>query len=130
MANTTTNLCADGCGERTKGAKSRFLQGHDQRLIAALSDVVTTGRLSAKQRRALGLQSYDEQDDIQERINQVAAAIATKFSEGLARKFDSAAHRKWEQAGKQIVPDPSPVQRKSEPAKRSRAVRTRRAATK
>lgn len=105
-------LCADGCGSRVNSAKSTFLQGHDQRLISDLSYRVVDGEMGPFQRGLLGLVEnpkttaadefyYVESGDIQARINTINAAIAHRFSVGLADKFASAAMAKWEKWGRQ-----------------------------
>jgi hypothetical protein len=111
MPNTETAAtpanCADGCGVPTRTVKSRFLQGHDQRLVSALAVEVTVGRLTNQQRDVLGFApaDYDDLGDIQDRINRVAEAVAKQFSEGLARKFNSAALNKWDQSVKPTAED-------------------------
>lgn len=98
---TPKQYCADGCGARVGNPKSTFLQGHDQRLVSRLAtEVVEHVALSDFARGLLTLTDYDDNDDIQDRIDQVHARVILRFSVGLGDKFNSAAHRRWELSGK------------------------------
>lgn len=118
--------CADGCGSRVNSAKSTFLQGHDQRLISDLSTRVAVGDMGPFQRGLLNLVddpkpaqgefTYIETRDIMDRINTVSAAVAARFSAGLADKFTSAAMAKWDKSVRQGDLREARAQRAANPA--------------
>lgn len=130
--------CADGCGSRVNSPKATFRQGHDQRLISDLSSRVVDGEMGPFQRGLLGLVDnpkttvadefyYGETDDIQHRINTINAAIAYRFSVGLAGKFTSAAMAKWEKHGRKTAREQAKLERAKE---RAAKTPTKAAATK
>lgn len=130
--------CADGCGSRVNSPKSTFLQGHDQKLIADLSTRVAVGEMGPFQRALLGLVdspkpaegefSYIETGDIMDRINTVDAAMAIRFSAGLAGKFTSAAMAKWDKSLRRNALEAAKAERAANPkpkrARKSRAKAT------
>lgn len=91
--------CGCWCGEPLTG-KGTFRQGHDQRLVSRLATELVEGVLSPEAKRGLGLAKWDEADDIQNRIDELTAAVGRVYSAGLATKVNSAAMRRWEKAGK------------------------------
>jgi hypothetical protein len=96
---TAPKTCGCWCGEPLAG-KSTFRQGHDQRLVSRLAHELVGGALSPEAKSGLKLTSWDESGDIQDRIDELTAAVGRIYSAGLASKVNSAAMRRWEKAGK------------------------------
>lgn len=91
--------CACWCGQPIS-AKSTFRQGHDQRLVGLVAEMVVDGGFTNEWVEYLQLPTEIDDQDIQVRVNHLSDAIAKKFSEGLARKAAGAAMRAWERHGK------------------------------
>jgi hypothetical protein len=91
--------CACSCGQPVS-PKSTFRQGHDQKLVGLVAYMVVDGGFTNKWVEYLQLPTEIDGQDIQERIDQLTAAIGKMFSEGLARKVDRAAMRAWQDASK------------------------------
>lgn len=94
-----TRQCACWCGQSV-APKSTFRQGHDQKLVGLVAYMVVDGGFTNEWVEYLQLPTEIDGQDIQERIDQLTAAIGKMFSEGLARKVDRAAMRAWQDAGK------------------------------
>lgn len=91
--------CACSCGLPV-APKSTFRQGHDQKLVGLVAFMVVDGGFTNEWVEYLQLPTEIDGQDIQERIDQLTAAITKMFSEGLARKVDRAAMRAWQDATK------------------------------
>lgn len=94
-----TRQCACWCGQSV-APKSTFRQGHDQKLVGLVAYMVVDGGFTNEWVEYLQLPTEIDGQDIQERIDQLTAAVGKMFSEGLARKVDRAAMRAWQDAGK------------------------------
>lgn len=95
----TPRHCACSCGQPVS-PKSTFRQGHDQKLVGLVAFMVVDGGFTNEWVEYLQLPTEIDGQDIQERIDQLSAAITKMFSEGLARKVDRAAMRAWQESGK------------------------------
>lgn len=120
---TTFPLCADRCGQTVSTAKATFLQGHDQRLVSRLAREVTVDHLSDDMKAVLNLTDWDEQSDIQERINALVAATQTRFSPALASKVERAAHRAWDLSVKRGNTEARKAQRAAKPRPQGKAAK-------
>lgn len=92
--------CLCGCGEITNPNRM-FRQGHDQRLVGLLADDVVTGNGAR-----VGFDKLPagwDTTDMADRIERARRVITDRFSAALAAKFESAATRRAQRAGRKQV---------------------------
>lgn len=115
---TSFDTCLCGCGQTT-GPKSMFKQGHDARLVSLTVYATVYG--TADMPSVVLPDDYNEQGDIQWRIDLVAEHIKRTLGDKLANKFFNAAMNGWDKAvrSKNGLDAPAPVntadQRQPEP---------------